>query len=270
MKVDVVFLPALLKPDHLRDRVVVVFDVLRATTTMIAAIAAGVSEIRVFDDIGAAGAHGGSPSTAPACSAASAIASRRPASTSATAPRRSTHPSTEAAPSSWRRPTAPARSAAQAANELLVGALVNASAVARHLIAHGRDATLLCAGTAGEIATEDVIGAGAVLDALLRRGQPLQSNDAADIAVRLFRSCQTALPRTLRQTRGRAQRHRGGPRRRHRRGRRDGHVGGRGRSPKSSGSHRPKRVALKRLTVARVSNPCERRDVSGDSDFRKT
>src|SRR4051794_26511935 len=48
MVIDVVHLPRDLQEHHLRDRTVVVFDVLRATTSMIAALDAGASEIRIF------------------------------------------------------------------------------------------------------------------------------------------------------------------------------------------------------------------------------
>src|SRR6267142_7233593 len=51
MRVDVVFLPSDLKPHHLEGRVVVVLDVLRATTTMTAALQAGIAEIFVYPDI---------------------------------------------------------------------------------------------------------------------------------------------------------------------------------------------------------------------------
>src|SRR5690242_6789770 len=54
MKVDVVMLPKELTPALLEGRSVAVFDVLRATTTMTAALAAGVKEIRVFPDLAAA------------------------------------------------------------------------------------------------------------------------------------------------------------------------------------------------------------------------
>src|SRR4051812_10265453 len=47
MRVDVVFIPSLLDDGHLRGRSVAVFDVLRATTSMAAALAVGVVEIRV-------------------------------------------------------------------------------------------------------------------------------------------------------------------------------------------------------------------------------
>src|SRR5438067_13203060 len=54
MQIDVVPLPQLLRDEHVRDRVVVVFDVLRATTTIAVALAAGAKEIRVFDSLDAA------------------------------------------------------------------------------------------------------------------------------------------------------------------------------------------------------------------------
>ena len=63
VRVDVVLLPKHLEPRHLDGRTVVVFDVLRATTTMAAALAVGVEEIRVFGSLDeaarAAAAHPG-------------------------------------------------------------------------------------------------------------------------------------------------------------------------------------------------------------------
>src|SRR5688500_8835332 len=50
MRVEVILLPRDI-PADVSDRSVVVFDVLRATTTMTAALAAGVAEIRVFETL---------------------------------------------------------------------------------------------------------------------------------------------------------------------------------------------------------------------------
>jgi hypothetical protein len=58
MNLDVVLLPKHLESRHFDGRTVVVLDVLRATTTMTAALDAGVSEVRVFaslDDASRAG-----------------------------------------------------------------------------------------------------------------------------------------------------------------------------------------------------------------------
>src|SRR5438876_11749475 len=59
MDLRVVLLPRDLDPEHTSGRAVVVFDVLRATTSMAAALAAGVGEIRVFGDLDAARAAAG-------------------------------------------------------------------------------------------------------------------------------------------------------------------------------------------------------------------
>src|SRR4051794_16790394 len=59
MNVEVVLLPRDLKPGQLKGRACVVFDVLRATTTMAAALYAGVEAIHLFDNLDAARAAAG-------------------------------------------------------------------------------------------------------------------------------------------------------------------------------------------------------------------
>ena len=165
MHVDVVLLPRDLKSEHLRDRACVVFDVLRATTTMAAALAAGVEEIRLFDNLDRA----------------------RAAATACDKPRLLCGEAQCVAPPGFDLGNSPgqflpahlgarmfmcttngtrALLAAREAAVLFTGAIVNASAVAAAVRATGRDGTLLCAGTNGEVAMEDVIGAGAVIAAL--------------------------------------------------------------------------------------------------------
>src|SRR5215469_6244196 len=54
MEVDVVLLPHDLQTSDLAGKSVVVFDVLRATTTMTAALSSGVSGIHIFGELDAA------------------------------------------------------------------------------------------------------------------------------------------------------------------------------------------------------------------------
>jgi 2-phosphosulfolactate phosphatase len=82
---------------------------------------------------------------------------------------------------------------AKDAAQLFVGALVNASAVAAVLADVGLEVTLLCAGTNGRVAIEDVIGAGAVLSALNREVATVPGSDAARMAIRLFESSRNDL-----------------------------------------------------------------------------
>ena len=88
--------------------------------------------------------------------------------------------------------------AAVEAEGLLLGGVVNASAVARALLArHAEVVTLSCAGTQGEVSLEDVVGAACVLRALQRLGVALEVDDGARLALRCAAAGDPA--RTLRE-----------------------------------------------------------------------
>lgn len=207
MIVEVVQLPSTLQAEHLAGRVVVVFDVLRATTTMTAALAAGVRKMRLFDSLDAVrsarerlGAADKEWGEALLCGEAEC---RRPvdfdlgnspgdfsrkghggrvvlmATTNGTRALLAAHGQEGVQPAA-----------------VLAGALVNASAVAAATATMGHDVTLLCAGTGGAVAMEDVLGAGAVLAGLGQQGYEA-GNDSARMARRLFETCRTDLPRVL-------------------------------------------------------------------------
>jgi 2-phosphosulfolactate phosphatase len=88
---------------------------------------------------------------------------------------------------------------ASGAPRLLIAAVVNARFVARHLLECDGDVTFLCAGTDGQVSMEDVIGAGAVLDAM---GEVMMLSDRARIARRLFRSCDNNLRQAFEEAAG--------------------------------------------------------------------
>jgi 2-phosphosulfolactate phosphatase len=197
MKADVVLLPSHLTPTQLAGRSCVVFDVLRATTTMTAALASGVREIHLFATLDAARAAAENFSgprllcgesqclTPPGFDLGNSPGQFKPSHRGATVFMCTTNGT---------RALLAARSAAA----LYTGALVNASAVARKLRADGRDAVLLCAGTNGAVAMEDVLGAGAVLDAL----DATPEIDVARIALNLFRGSRGRLNEALRDAEG--------------------------------------------------------------------
>jgi 2-phosphosulfolactate phosphatase len=186
MDLDLVLLPRDLRSDDLGGRTVVVFDVLRATTTMMAALAVGVEEIRVFgttsDAAAAAARHAGARIL---CGEENCLP---PAGFDlGNSPgdfRRELH----AGRVIYMSTTNGTRAilAAREARTILTGALVNASAVARALGDIGDDVTLLCAGTGGQVAMEDVIGAGAVIAALSHVTSLRVGFDTGLIARRLF------------------------------------------------------------------------------------
>ena len=204
MDVSVVQLPKSLQPYHLRDNVVVVFDVLRATTTMAAALAAGVSEIRIFGDTAAArdaAAKDGGPRLL--CGEEHCLP---PAGfdlgNSPGAFSRDLH----AGRTVYMSTTNGTRAivAAREAPVVLTGALVNASAVAREIVGRwpDRDVTLLCAGTGGAFAKEDAIGAGAVIDALRRVTRLTLTHSEALVTELLFKSVRADLRSALADTPG--------------------------------------------------------------------
>ncbi|HET6246093.1 MAG TPA: 2-phosphosulfolactate phosphatase [Tepidisphaeraceae bacterium] len=202
MRADVVLLPKDLRSEHLDGRVVVVFDVLRATTSMTAALAAGVKEIRIFGDISlAATARTAFEGLAILCGEQNALpppgfdlGNSPPAFTGERCSGRTAFIST----------TNGTRAilAAKGAAAILVGALVNASAVARAVAESGLSVTLLCSGTNGQAAMEDLIGCGAVLEALAKLRPVVDDSDVAQIARRLFAAVRHDLPAALRESYG--------------------------------------------------------------------
>jgi 2-phosphosulfolactate phosphatase len=175
-------------PEHLADRTVVVLDVLRATTTMIAALAAGAREIHVYEDLeetrAAAKAHDG-----PKILCGERKAQPPPGFDLGNSPGDFT-PDRCAGRTLFMTTTngTPAIVAASSAPRVLIGAVANRSAVARQVLTEGRDATLLCAGQRGDVAVEDVLAAGAIVDALLCTSCALDlHNDASWLSLELYR-----------------------------------------------------------------------------------
>ncbi|GAB6158061.1 2-phosphosulfolactate phosphatase family protein [Desulfotomaculum varum] len=60
------------------------------------------------------------------------------------------------------------RLAAEGSGQVIIGSLLNVAAVARALVAAGRDVVLVCAGTRGQFSLEDTLAAGMVTRQLLK------------------------------------------------------------------------------------------------------
>ncbi|MCC6423610.1 MAG: 2-phosphosulfolactate phosphatase [Phycisphaerales bacterium] len=201
MKLDVAMLPGELGRFDLSRLTVVVFDVLRATTTMTAALDAGVSEIRIFDNL--ADARSAGERFGPdriLCGEQQCLPPQgfdlgnSPGAFHAGHDGRTLFMST----TNGTRAIVAAKNAAQ----LLIGSIINASAVARRAWDEGRDVLLLCAGTNGQVAMEDLIGCGAVLASMEQLGEVQQGADNARIARRLFESARADLMTALSQSQG--------------------------------------------------------------------
>jgi 2-phosphosulfolactate phosphatase len=168
----------------------VVIDVLRASTTMITALANGATHVIPVADVAEArriaaeagptallgGERGGvriagfdlGNSPLEYCSARVAGRTLVMTTTNGTA----------------------ALEASRGAREILVGAIVNRVAVAsaiRRLAVPGDAVHLVCAGTDGRVSAEDVLAAGAIIDAATRDGSRDVLDEPAQAAVASFR-----------------------------------------------------------------------------------
>jgi 2-phosphosulfolactate phosphatase len=183
------FLPALVEPDELAGDDVVMMDVLRASTTIAYALAAGaVNVVPCFEidearqvaagfEAGAAllgGERGGRP-----------IAGFDLGNS----PHEYTHGSVagKTIVFTTTNGTAALMQCRKAAR-VMIGSFVNLSAVVEELA--GRPSVhLLCAGTQGRITREDVLCAGAISDLLLQRNAEISlANDSARIALEVWRT----------------------------------------------------------------------------------
>lgn len=186
-------LPALTSPEELADRVVVVVDVLRATTTIAAALASGARQVipcleveqaretarRQPGEVLLGGERNGVKipgfdlGNSPEEYAPSRVAGKTVVFTTTNGTR--------------------AMMACRRARRVLLGSFVNFSAVCHELSREvgqspppGLD--LLCAGTRGEVTREDALLAGAVVDELTRQlPDQLDVNDQADLAADAWR-----------------------------------------------------------------------------------
>ncbi|HEY1629573.1 MAG TPA: 2-phosphosulfolactate phosphatase [Tepidisphaeraceae bacterium] len=202
IQIDVVPLPRLLEPAQLTGRAVAVFDVLRATTTMAYALSAGAKEVRLFDSLEAAkDAAAQFVGEKILCGERQAL---RPAGFDlGNSPGEFISPRVEGR-TLFMATTNGTRAivAASHAEILFAAALVNARATAAALLANKLDVTLLCAGTNGEIAPEDRIGAGAVATAMQSLGKELRLGEETRQALQLFQQNRSNLLAALRAAPG--------------------------------------------------------------------
>lgn len=92
-----------------------------------------------------------------------------------------------------------ALTSARITDRVLVGSLVNRAAVAEAIVQLGQNAAIICAGTDGRFSADDIYGAGAVLSAVRQRTGALSSNDVGVLA-ELFYEADRAAHRFLMET----------------------------------------------------------------------
>ena len=182
-RIHVHLLPSLTSPDQLSGNTVVVIDVLRATTTIVHALACGATRVipclevdeardranQFRNNVVLGGERGGLRidgfdfGNSPEEYVPAAVRGKTVVFTTTNGTK--------------------AMMVCRSAARVLLGAFVNYSAVCGR-VAKSKSLDLLCAGTCNQITREDVLLAGAIVDDLTRvRQVTLQLNDQAQLAV---------------------------------------------------------------------------------------
>lgn len=207
--IDVVLTPAQLAGRDLSNAQVVVLDILRASTTIVAALSSGAREVRLFDNVESARAARAAWPTAGSFGPVVLGGERQCVKVEGfdlgNSPREyQTHAvggsTVLLSTTNGTRAAGAARD--RGAKQIYIGSLLNASATAKALAdeIQNRDTVLLCAGTVGHPSCEDIIGAGAILFALLGHTYraDLPFSDLAWVAYHTFTAVRPRLGAALR------------------------------------------------------------------------
>ncbi len=179
MKIDVCFSPALYSAYHNPEAIVVVVDVFRATTTMVAAFNNGIHSIRPVAAIEEAEAYKekgwlvGAERNVKRCEFADFGNSPFDYT-----PEKVSGKDIVFTTTNGTRAITIARSAFR----VIMGAFINLQAVADYCVRHKRDVIVLCSGWQDKVNIEDTLFGGALTDVLLNKGLYETGSDAAVIA----------------------------------------------------------------------------------------
>lgn len=174
--------------EDVRGRTAVVIDVLRASTTIAHALAAGAREVVPVPDMGEAGRFAAVLDTASYVLGGEKDGRRIEGYSLGNSP--SEYSERAIAGKTVILSTTngtPAILAAAEADPVLVGGFVNAAAVVRAVRAADQDLTIVCAGWHNRVALEDTICAGLLIDRLLEGRSPADLSDTAYMALWQYR-----------------------------------------------------------------------------------
>lgn len=190
MEVHVHLLPKLFDPQALRGGQAVVIDILRATTTIVHALAAGVTTLIACGEVDQARDLARKRTSGTTLLGGERHGQRIPGFDLDNSPLKYTT-ETLSGKALVFTTTNGTRALASCVNadRILVGAFVNQRATINTLAKDGRRVHLLCAGTDGFISTEDVLFAGSVASALLlTSGGRVVPDDETQLALALWQA----------------------------------------------------------------------------------
>jgi 2-phosphosulfolactate phosphatase len=199
MRLDVLFLPSELDARPRPERVAVVVDVIRATSTVVTAFHQGVrSVIPAADMDEARRVHAAAPG---ALLAGERGGRRLPGFDLGNSPREFTREALGGRDVvlTTSNGTKTLR-AVGAGRAVAIGAFLNRSAVGAWLLDRGQDALVVCSGFEGIFSLEDAVCAGAVVDRATEGGGPVTLGDGARACRALWARYRSDIPGLLRST----------------------------------------------------------------------
>ncbi|HEX5269967.1 MAG TPA: 2-phosphosulfolactate phosphatase [Gemmataceae bacterium] len=195
--VEVHLLPALAPPGRLAGGLAIVIDVLRATTTIVHALAAGAACVRPCAEVEEARELAGGMRAGRVLLAGERHGQPLPGFDLGNSPGEYTAKICKGS-TVVMTTTNGTRALLRAAEaeRVLVAAFVNYSAVCEQLRQDARPVHVVCAGTEGEVSLEDTLLAGALVDWLCQAGE-VRLNDSARLAWDAFENHGRCLPGAL-------------------------------------------------------------------------
>ena len=189
MHIDLQFTPDAVRPEHLEQRIAVVVDVLRASTTICTALENGCRAIIPCDDIEKARSIHSSIGKDGALLCGERAGEKLPGFDLGNSPAEYTSDVVEDMTlifASTNGSRALVR-AAKAARVLVCG-FVNLATVEKAVIGAGKDVVVVCSGKLGNFAYEDTLCGGALIERLDRSLGNVVGNDAARAALQLYKT----------------------------------------------------------------------------------
>lgn len=188
MKIDVIPVCGKVLSSHISSSTVIVVDVLRSTSCIITAVGNGANKVVPAIDPGEAAMLAGRLGHQEVVLAGERDAIKLPDFDLGNSPAEFTGKAVQdrSVIISTSNGTA-AIQAMSAAKHVLIGGMINRTAVAKRAVELGGDIIIACAGTGGQISADDLLAAGSIAEAIHRMArEPMEASDITMVCCMLY------------------------------------------------------------------------------------